>query len=86
MFYYGIIYREDEYEAQKWLSSLAEAGNESAAHAIKRMANHQLLAAVTDILWFLSSIERIVEYRLPQDCTTMPQERVKKKYAWEQRM
>ncbi len=73
-------------KAMEHLHRSAQAGNESAAHAIKRMANHQLLAAVTDILWFLSSIERIVEYRLPQDCTTMPQERVKKKYAWEQRM
>ena len=30
MFYYGIIYREDEYEAQKWLSKSVGNGNKYA--------------------------------------------------------
>ena len=30
MFYYGIIYREDEYEAQQWLSRSVGNGNKYA--------------------------------------------------------
>ena len=87
MFYYWIIYREDEYEAQKWLSESVGNGNESAALALTRMANNQFLAVATNVLDLVGSLASIESYRQPQDCTTMPISRKeRKKHEWEQSM
>ena len=40
MFYYGIIYREDEYEAQKWLSRSVGTGNKYAGQKIFALIYH----------------------------------------------
>jgi len=60
-------------KALEYLNRSAHAGNESAALALTRMANNQILAVATNVLDLVGSLESIESYRQPQDCTTIPQ-------------
>lgn len=74
-------------KALEYLNRSAHAGNESAALALTRMANNQLLAITTNVLDLVGSLASIESYRQPQDCTTMPISRKeRKKHEWEQSM
>ena len=66
------------------LNRSAQAGNESAAMALHRMAENSFLAITTNVLELVGGLCDIEPRRQVKDCTTMPQKRERRK--WEQRM
>lgn len=77
----------DREKALEYLNRSVQAGNESAALALTRMANNQFLAVATGVLDLVGSLASIESYRQSQDCTTMPIGRKeRKKHEWEQSM
>ena len=80
----------DMEKAIEYLNRSAQAGNESAAVALTRMAQNTFLTITTDILNIVGNLSNIESYRQPQDCTTIPQHRPrkerKKDREWEHTM
>ena len=70
--------------ALEHLNRSAQAGNESAAMALQRMAENSFLAITTNVLDLVGGLCDIEPRRQVKDCTTMPQKRERRK--WEQRM
>ena len=68
----------DMEKAIEYLNRSAQAGNESAAVALTRMAQNTFLTITTDILTIVGNLSNIESYRQPQDCTTIPQHRPRK--------
>ena len=66
------------------LNRSAQAGNESAASALQRMAENSFLAITTNVLELVGGLCDIEPRRQVKDCTTMLQKRERRK--WEQRM
>ena len=78
------LFEADIFDLNKALEHLnrsAHAGNESAALALTRMANHAFLRVTTNVMELVAGLASIEHYRQPQDCTTMhtmkPQKRKK---------
>ncbi len=84
------LFEADIFDLNKALEHLnrsAHAGNESAALALTRMANHTFLRVMTNVLELVAGLASIESYRRPQDCTTLPPEgRKRKRDAPEQSM
>jgi len=70
--------------ALEHLNRSAQAGNESAAKALQRMAENSFLVITTNVLELVGGLCDIEPHRQVKDCTTMPQKRERRK--WEQRM
>jgi len=70
--------------ALDYLTRSAQAGNESAAQALQRMAENSFLAITTNVLELIGGLCDIEPRRPIKDCTTLPQKRERRK--WEQRM
>ncbi len=66
-------------KAIEYLNRSAQAGCEPAAVALARMAQNTSLAVATDILDIVAGIANIESYRVPEDCTTLPQTQKKRK-------
>ena len=75
------LFESDIFDMEKaieYLNRSAQAGNESAAVALARMAQNTFLTIATDILNIVGNLSNIESYRQPQDCTTIPQHRPRK--------
>ena len=75
------LFESDIFDMEKaieYLNRSAQAGNESAAVALTRMAQNTFLTITTDILNIVGNLSGIESYRQPQDCTTIPQHRPRK--------
>jgi len=75
------LFEADMFDMEKaieYLNRSAQAGNESAAVALTRMAQNTFLTITTDILNIVGNLSNIESYRQPQDCTTIPQHRPRK--------
>ena len=70
--------------ALEHLNRSAQAGNESAALALQRMAENSFLAITTNVLELVGGLCDIESRRPIKDCTTLPQKRERRK--WEQSM
>lgn len=70
--------------ALEHLNRSAQAGNESAATALQRMAENSFLAITTNVLELVGGLCDIEPRRPIKDCTTMPHRRERRR--WEQRM
>ncbi len=66
------------------LNRSAQAGNESAAMALQRMAENSFLAITTNVLELVGGLCYIEPHQPIKDCTTLPQKRKRRK--WEQSM
>ncbi len=71
--------------ALEHLNRAAQAGNESAAMALYRMAENSFLAITTNVLELVGGLCDIEPRRPIKDCTTLPQKRTRR-HGWEQRM
>ena len=68
------LFEADIFDLNKALEHLnrsAHAGNESAALALTRMANHTFLRVMTNVMELVAGLASIESYRQPQDCTTL---------------
>ncbi len=70
--------------ALEYLNRSAQAGNESAAMALQRMAENSFLAITTNVLELVGGLCDIEPRQPIKDCTTLPQKRERRK--WEQSM
>ena len=76
------LFEADIFDLNKALEHLnrsAHAGNESAALALTRMANHAFLRVMTNVMELVAGLASIESYRQPQDCTALPSVRRSKK-------
>ncbi len=83
------LFEADIFDLNKALEHLnrsAHAGNESAALALTRMANHAFLRVMTNVMDLVAGLASIESYRHPPDCTTMPLHRERKRAEHEQSM
>ena len=71
--------------ALEHLNCSAQAGNESAALALQRMAENSFLAITTNVLELIGGLCDIEPRQPIKDCTTLPQKR-SNRHGWEQRM
>ena len=84
------LFEADIFDLNKALAHLnrsAHAGNESAALALTRMANHTFLRVMTNVMELVAGLASIESYRQPQDCTMIaPEGRKRNRDEHEQRM
>ena len=84
------LFEADIFDLNKALEHLnrsAHAGNESAALALTRMANHAFLRVMTNVMELVAGLASIESYRRPPDCTMIaPEGRKRKRDVHEQRM
>ena len=71
--------------ALEHLNRSAQAGNESAAMALQRMAENSFLSITTNVLELIGGLCDIEPRQPIKDCTTLPQKR-SNRHWWEQRM
>ena len=70
--------------ALECLNRSAQAGNESAATALQRMAENSFPAITTNVLELVGGLCDIEPRQPIKHCTTLPQKRERRR--WEQRM